>query len=77
MGYSGRLEKQSAVVKWGDIVGDTISAETKALKIDGDVLVVKVFKAAWRQQLIFLKDDLLIKLGNKLGEGRVKDIRFI
>jgi predicted nucleic acid-binding Zn ribbon protein len=77
MGYSDRLEKQSAVEKWSDIVGETISAETKAVKIDGDTLVVKVFKAAWRQQLIFLKDDLLTKLGDKLGEGQVKDIRFL
>jgi len=77
MGYSDRLEKQSVVEKWSEIVGDTISAETKALKIDGDILVVKVFKAAWRQQLIFLKDDLLTKLGDKLGEDQVTDIRFI
>jgi predicted nucleic acid-binding Zn ribbon protein len=77
MGYSDRLEKQSAVEKWGDVVGDSISAETKALKIDGDILVVKVFKPAWRQQLIFLKEELLEKLGAELGEGRVRDIRFI
>ena len=71
------MKKQSAVEQWGEIVGEKIAIETKALKIDGDVLVVKVFKAAWRQQLIFLKDELLSKLETELGDERVKDIRFL
>ena len=71
------MEKQSAVEKWSAIVGDKIAAETKALKIDGNVLVVKVHQAAWRQQLIFLKDELLAKLKSELGEGRIEDIRFL
>ena len=75
MGFSGRLKKQEAVTRWSEIVGETIAAETEALRIDGDTLVVKVQKAAWRQQLIFLKDDLLGKIRKEIGED-IKDIRF-
>jgi predicted nucleic acid-binding Zn ribbon protein len=77
MGFSERLRKQEAVAAWGRIVGDVLAAETRALKIDGDTLVVKVHQAAWRQQLVFLKDDFLKKLSDELSEDTVKDIRFV
>jgi predicted nucleic acid-binding Zn ribbon protein len=77
MGFSERLRKQEAVAVWDKIVGDDLAAETRALKIDGDTLVVKVHKAAWRQQLIFLKDEFLKKLSDELSEDTIKDIRFV
>ncbi|MEE9553347.1 MAG: DUF721 domain-containing protein [candidate division Zixibacteria bacterium] len=76
MGVSDRLKKQQAVTGWSEIVGEKIAAQTEALRIDGDTLVVKVHQAVWRQQLQFLKDDLLTKLKKEL-EGDIKDIRFL
>ena len=77
MGLADRIHKQSAVLSWSEIVGEDISKETKALKIDNNTLVVKVYKAAWRQQLTFLKEELLKKVETQLGKGVVEDIRFI
>ena len=77
MGYSERIHRQSAVINWSEIVGDRIAQETRALKIDNKTLVVKVYKAAWRQQLVFLKDEILRKIEIDLGRGVVEDIRFI
>lgn len=76
MGFTDRLKKQRAVTDWNNIVGEKIAAQTEALRIEGDTLVVKVHQAAWRQQLLFLKDDLLAKLGKELGRD-IKDIRFL
>jgi predicted nucleic acid-binding Zn ribbon protein len=77
LGYADRLHKQSAVTRWAEIVGPKIALETQALKIDGDTLVIKVHRAAWRQQLTFLKAELLAKLNSQIGEELIKDIRFI
>jgi hypothetical protein len=77
LGFSGRLGKQTAVLQWAEIAGPKIADETEALRIDGDTLVVKVSRAAWRQQLTFLKNDLLVRLESKLGKGVIEDIRFI
>ena len=76
LGLAERLSRQSAVVAWAEIAGPKIAEESEAVRIDGDTLVVKVHKAAWRQQLTFLKAELLTKLESKVGKG-VKDIRFI
>jgi len=77
MGFSERLQKQSAVIRWPEIVGETVAAESEAVRSDGDTLVVKVFKAAWRQQLVFVKDELLGKMEVELGKDLIRDIRFI
>jgi hypothetical protein len=77
LGFSARLGKQAAVLCWEEIVGSRIAQETQAVRIDGDTLIVKVTKAAWRQQLSFLKGELLAKLDTKFGKGCIKDIRFI
>jgi predicted nucleic acid-binding Zn ribbon protein len=77
LGFASRLEKQNAVTMWPNIVGPKIAEETKALRIDGETLVVKVARAAWRQQLTFMKEELLAKLESAVGKGSIKDIRFI
>ena len=77
MGFGERLYKQNAVLNWPKIVGDIIAAETEAQRIDGDTLIIKVHRPAWRQQLTFLKADLLAKINLQIGEGHIKDIRFI
>ncbi len=77
MGFADRLQRQTAVMRWEEIVGDTIAAETEALRIEGSTLVVRVHRAAWRQQLTYLKEGLLVKLKAELGEDSIKDIRFI
>ncbi len=77
MGFAERLQRQTAVMRWEEIVGDTIAAETEALRIEGSTLVVRVHRAAWRQQLTYLKEGLLVKLKAELGEDSIKDIRFI
>jgi predicted nucleic acid-binding Zn ribbon protein len=77
MGFTERLKRQSAVTKWPELVGETIAKETEALRIDGDTLVVRVYKAAWRQQLVYFKEELLAKLKAELGDDSVEDIRFV
>ncbi len=77
MGFAERLQKQTAVMRWEEIAGEAIAAETKALRIEGSTLVVRVHKAAWRQQLTYLKEGLLQKLKAELGEDSIEDIRFI
>jgi predicted nucleic acid-binding Zn ribbon protein len=76
LGLAERLSRQNAVLVWPEIAGPKIAEESEAVRIDGETLVVKVHKAAWRQQLTFVKGELLTKLESKIGKG-VTDIRFI
>jgi len=76
LGLMPRLLKQSAVDIWPEVAGEIIAKQSEAIRIEGYILVVKVFQSAWRHQLIFLKSELIVRLEGKLGNGIIKDIRF-
>ncbi len=75
-GIAERVDRQAAIVFWEEIVGPKLAEKTKALRIERDVLKVKVVSAPWRNELIFFKEDILRKIAERIGEGKVKDIVF-
>jgi predicted nucleic acid-binding Zn ribbon protein len=77
MGFKPKLLRQSAILCWGEVAGEAIAQKSKALKVEGDTLIVKVYQPAWRQELLFLKNNLLAKIEAKIGKGHISDIRFV
>ncbi|MBD2296212.1 DUF721 domain-containing protein [Anabaena sphaerica FACHB-251] len=60
---------------WGEVVGAKVSAQTRPLSIQRDVLWVATSSAAWAQNLTFGRKALLLKLNQKLPTPLI-DIRF-
>jgi len=75
-GIDKRLQQESAVVQWEDIVGAKIAQASKAVKIDRGTLLIEVKSCAWKQQIQMLKPEIIKKLNAQLGADVVKDIRF-
>ncbi len=71
-----RLKQVVALNVWADVVGEQIASAAKALKIERGILIVQVEKSVWRNELQFLKNDIIKKLNDKLKEEIVKDIVF-
>jgi predicted nucleic acid-binding Zn ribbon protein len=75
-GIAERVDRQAAITFWEEIVGQKLAEKTKALRVEKDVLKVKVVSAPWRNELIFFKEDILKKIAAKIGEGKINDIYF-
>ncbi len=60
---------------WAEIVGAVAAAHTRPLSIQRDVLRVATSSAAWAQNMTFRRQNLLLKLSEKLPTPLV-DIRF-
>lgn len=75
-GLAERVDRQMAVAFWAEIVGPKLAAKTKALRVEKDVLKVKVESAPWRNELVFLKDLIKKRIALKIGEGKINDIVF-
>jgi predicted nucleic acid-binding Zn ribbon protein len=60
---------------WAEIVGAVVAAHTRPLSIQRDVLRVATSSAAWAQNMTFRRQNLLLKLNEKLPTPLV-DIRF-
>ena len=61
---------------WKNIVGKTISQNTKIKSIKNGKLTIKTANPIWRNELIFQKEDLLSRLKKEEPELYIKEIEF-
>jgi len=76
LGLKQKLEGARVLDMWGEIVGGAIANVTNAESIKDGVLCVAVFDASWRQELMFLSDQIIEKLNGELGTKSVTNIKF-
>ena len=57
--------------RWAEVVGESLAARTRPLKIEGSHLVLAVDEPAIATHVRFLQAELLAKLDQLLGPGRV------
>ncbi|HEY5615753.1 MAG TPA: DUF721 domain-containing protein [Bacteroidota bacterium] len=77
LGIQGKLRQYEAVTRWADIVGQRIAEEAEPQKIEKGVLLVRVRKSVWRNELTMRKSEILTKLNQAIGEAVIKDIKFL
>ena len=71
------VNQQNAILIWEEIVGKTIASNTTAETVEHGILTVKTTSPAWRQELVFKKQDIIENLNAKLGKKTIREIRFI
>ena len=76
LGINGKLKRYEVLDRWPHIVGAQIAAVTKADHIEGDKLFVKVSRSTWRNELVFLKKELIDKINAAMEQEIIKDIIF-
>lgn len=57
--------------RWSEVVGEGLAARTRPLKIEGQRLVLAVDEPAIATHVRFLQGQLLARLDELLGPGRV------
>ena len=76
-GLDGGVNQQNAILIWEETVGKTIASNTTAETVEHGILTVKTTSPAWRQELVFKKQDIIQRLNTKLGNNTIREIRFI
>jgi predicted nucleic acid-binding Zn ribbon protein len=75
-GIDKKLQQYEAVTRWAIIVGPQIAKETEPQKIEKGLLLVRVRKGVWRNELTMRKSEIIAKLNKAIGSEAVKDIKF-
>jgi hypothetical protein len=57
--------------RWAEVVGESLAARTRPLRIEGRRLVLAVDEPAMATHVRFLQAELLARLDELLGAGRV------
>jgi predicted nucleic acid-binding Zn ribbon protein len=65
-----------ALVNWPEIVGETLAAVTEPLKVENEILLIRVKEAVWRSELQFMKPELLEKIRGNTGI-KLRDLKFV
>jgi hypothetical protein len=60
--------------RWAEVVGDALAERTKPLRIEGSRLVLAVDEPAMVTHVKFLQPELLARLEQLLGPGRVTSL---
>lgn len=76
LGIENEVIHHQAVQFWPEVVGKKIAAISQAEKIDGKILFVKVKNDSWRNELVFLKKDIIERLNKRIGKKIVEDLRL-
>lgn len=71
-----QIEDALLLERWPELVGPEIARNTKALRIEGGVLILQVSHPVWRSELAGLKGTLIEKLNTAAGREAVRDIHF-
>ena len=76
LGIENEIIHHQAVQLWPEVVGKKIANISKAIRIDGNILFVKVNNDSWRNELVFLKKDIIERLNKRIGKKVVEDLRL-
>lgn len=77
LGIERPVQRYQALLLWPEVVGKQISDVTEPSRIRKGKLFVEVKNAAWRNELVFHKDEIIQKLNQKLGASVVQEIILI
>jgi predicted nucleic acid-binding Zn ribbon protein len=76
-GLARRVQQATAIEAWPGVVGERISAVTKALSITPDgILFVAVTTNGWMTELSLMEPELLAALNAGRGRDKVRKIRY-
>ena len=75
-GIHKKVKEYTAITQWPQIVGARIAKEAQPLGVKGGILFLQVENASWRNELTFMKREIIHKLNRTLGETVIRDIIF-
>jgi predicted nucleic acid-binding Zn ribbon protein len=75
-GYETPVKEQWVLQQWGKIVGEKIAENTHPARFENGCLFVESSNASWRNELTFLKQEIIKKINDFTGKKVVQDIIF-
>jgi len=77
LGLQKRIEEYKVIEEWERIVGSAIAERAEPVMVERGRLVVKVKSSPWLLEMKMRETDILEKIEERLGEGVIREIRFI
>jgi predicted nucleic acid-binding Zn ribbon protein len=76
-GVDGKIREQGAVHRWKQVVGPRIAAHTEAVRVADGKVYVRTTSSAWKNELVFMKAEIIDRLNQTVGRRIINDIVFV
>ena len=76
LGIENKVVETQAITSWNKVVGKRIAEISQAVKIENNILFVKVLHSSWRNELLYQKKAIIDRLNKTIGKRVVEDIRL-
>ena len=76
-GLAERAKEIEALNLWPEVVGEKIAKVTEARELREGRVFVKVANSVWRNELYYLKPEIIKELNLRIGKSIVHDIVFV
>ena len=76
LGHGKKIKQGEVLDAWSRIVGPQIASVTTAEKMSGGKLFVRVARSTWRNELVFLKKEIVARINKTVEREIVDDIIF-
>jgi predicted nucleic acid-binding Zn ribbon protein len=76
-GLMERVKEFDAVNCWVEVAGEQIASHTKARDVRDGALIIEVENSAWRNELYYLKAELIEQINKKIGKKVIHDITMV
>ena len=77
LGLAEKLTEFQTKQVWEEAVGPTLAQQTRPLQLRRGRMEVAVPSAVWRNQIIFMKGEIIAKLNQLMGREVVKDLKLL
>ena len=76
LGLNEEAQQYMPLAYWDIAVGKEVAKHAEPQKITEGILFVKVKDAVWRNELTYLKHEIMQKLNAHVGKNAIKEIKF-
>ena len=76
LGIKRKFGAEAAILHWKDIVGSKIASHAWPVLVERELMFIAVNNSVWGHHLSTMKQDIITKINNFVGEKVINDIRF-
>ena len=75
--WGRKLTEAKALLVWKDVVGGSLRAHARPVRIENGELTIAVEDSLWKQEVCLLQGEIIRKLNDRMGDEVVRDIRLV
>jgi predicted nucleic acid-binding Zn ribbon protein len=73
---SAKVRECEAILAWQEVVGEAVARRTRAERLRGGTLHVRVATSAFANELSMMKPEILARLRPRVGGQPITDVRY-